>query len=96
MAKTIVLTSAEGHVRAVLPASERLDLHKLRQHPNGGSEIRLATEAELIRAYPTLELGAVPPFGGPPGDVVVVDWRVIDWDWVIVDMLVGDPLPRIC
>ena len=85
VAKTVVLTTGEGYVRAVLPASERLDLHKLRQHLKGGKEVRLATEAELVGAYPGFELGAVPPFGGPPGDVVVVDWRVVDRDWVIIE-----------
>jgi len=83
--KTIVLTSPRGYVRAVLPASKRLDLHKLRRHLNGGNEIRLATEAELVGAYPTFELGAVSPFGGPPADLVVVDRHVADRDWVIVE-----------
>lgn len=83
--KTIVLTAAQGYVRAVLPASERLDLHKVREHLGGGNETRLATEAELVGAYPTFELGAVPPFGGPPGDMVIVDRRIADLESVIVE-----------
>jgi Ala-tRNA(Pro) deacylase len=83
--KTIVLTGPQGYVRAVVPASERLDLHKVRDHLGGSKEIRLATEAELVGAYPTFELGAVPPFGGPPGDKVIVDHRVAGLESIIVE-----------
>jgi Ala-tRNA(Pro) deacylase len=62
--KTVVLAGAHGFVRAVLPASARLDLHKLRGVVGCGSAVRLATEVELLTAYPMFELGAVPPFGG--------------------------------
>jgi Ala-tRNA(Pro) deacylase len=85
VAKTVVLTGTEGYVRAVLPASERLDLHRLRRHLREGKALRLATEAELVYAYPAFELGAVPPFGGPAGDRVVVDTHVADRDWTIVE-----------
>jgi Ala-tRNA(Pro) deacylase len=85
VAKTIVLTSSLGYVRAVLPAPERLDLHKLRAHLGEGKELRLATESELVYAYPGFELGAVPPFGGPAGDRVVVDTHIADRAWVIVE-----------
>lgn len=81
--KTIVLTTDEGYVRAVLPASERLDLHKLGDL--FGHDIRLATEAELVGAYPAFELGAVPPIGGPAGDRVVVDTHTADREWVLVE-----------
>lgn len=83
--KTLVLTSERGRVRAVLPASQRLDLRKLREHLGGGKEIRLATEDELASAYPAFELGAVPPFGGPHGDTVIVDERIAAYDSVIVE-----------
>jgi prolyl-tRNA editing enzyme YbaK/EbsC (Cys-tRNA(Pro) deacylase) len=36
VAKTLVVTTREGYVRAVLPASERIDLHKLREITGGG------------------------------------------------------------
>ena len=66
VAKTIVLASDEGYVRAVLPASQHLNLHKVRQLL-GNKHARLASEAELVLAYPMYELGAVPPFGGRRG-----------------------------
>lgn len=72
VAKTVVLVTSDGYVRAVLPASERLDLHKARRLLKDG-KTRLASEAELALAYPSFELGAVPPIGGPVGDRVVVD-----------------------
>jgi Ala-tRNA(Pro) deacylase len=71
--KTVVLVGAHGFVRAVLPASARLDLRKLRDLVVCGSAVRLATEAELLTAYPMFQLGAVTPFGGREGDVTVVD-----------------------
>ena len=82
--KTIVVHTAEGMVRVVIPASERLSLPKLRD-AIGIDEIRLATEEELADAYPAFELGAVPPFGGPEGDRVVVDRRIADLETVIVE-----------
>ncbi len=83
--KTVVLTGPQGYVRAVLPASEWLDLHKVREHLDGGKEIRLATESELVGAYPTFELGAVPPFGGPRGDRVIVDRRIANRESIILE-----------
>ena len=46
---------------AVLPASERIDLRKVRELLEGGKSIHLASEDELARDYPDFELGAVPP-----------------------------------
>jgi len=83
VAKTIVLSTERGYVRAALPASERLDLHKVRELL--GNEARLATESELAVAYPTFELGAVPPFGGPVGDRTVVDRRLADRTTVVIE-----------
>lgn len=84
VAKTIVLVSGERFVRAVLPASERLDLHKV-QELLGDKHARLATEEELVLAYPMYELGAVPPFGIPAGDVVLVDRRLAERDFVLAE-----------
>ena len=86
VAKTIVLTTERhGLVRAVLPASERLDLHKVRRVLGFPDEIRLATEAELAAEYPGFELGAVPPFGGPGGDRTVIDRRLAARDTVVLE-----------
>jgi Ala-tRNA(Pro) deacylase len=85
VAKTIVVVTDEGYVRAVVPASDRLDLRKLRHAIDSVAKPRLATEAELGAAYPGFELGAVPPFGGPSGDRVVIDERLAREDEVVLD-----------
>lgn len=82
--KTLVIQAADGRVRVVIPASERLSLPRLRD-AIGVDELRFASEEELAAAYPAFELGAVPPFGGPEGDRVVVDRRVADRQSVIVE-----------
>ncbi len=82
--KTIVVNTAEGAIRVVIPASERLALSKLRETV-GSADARLATEEEIGAAYPVFELGTVPPFGGPEGDRVVVDRRVARLETVIVE-----------
>jgi Ala-tRNA(Pro) deacylase len=85
VAKTLVLTTPSGNVRAVLPASERLDLHKvsdLLEAPH--KQVHLATEDALARDYSDFELGAVPPFGGPK-DAVIVDTRLAERDSVVLE-----------
>ena len=69
VAKTLVLATDVGFVRAVLPASRRIDLRKVRD-VLGSGDVQLASEEVLAGAYPQFELGAVPPFGGPGNDQV--------------------------
>lgn len=84
VAKTLVISTPGGYIRAVLPASERIDLHKLRDYAEGGKRIHLATEENLERDYPGFELGAVPPFGGR-GDRVLVDSRLAERETVVLE-----------
>jgi Ala-tRNA(Pro) deacylase len=85
VAKTLVLFTRTGHVRVVLQASERLDMHKVHELLGDAKTTRLATEAELAEAYPMFELGAVPPFGGPSGDRTIVDRRLALRDSVVIE-----------
>lgn len=85
VAKTLILTTDEGHVRAVIPASRRLDMRRVRRALGGRKHIRLATEAELAAAYPMFELGAVPPFGGQSGDRILVDRWLATHEHVVVE-----------
>ena len=85
VAKTIVLVGEHGRARVVVPASGRVDLRKAREALGEGKETRLATEDELAAAFPMFELGAVPPFGGPSGDRVLVDPRVAERDSVVLE-----------
>jgi Ala-tRNA(Pro) deacylase len=86
VAKTLVLAASSGNVRAVLPASERIDLHKVAAVLGvGAKSVHLASEDDLARDYPDFELGAVPPFGGGPEDQVVVDERLAGRDSVVLE-----------
>ncbi len=85
VAKTLVLVAPSGNVRAVLAASERIDVRKVAAVLGvGGKEVHLASEDDLARDYPDFELGAVPPFGGPE-DQVVVDERLAGRDSVVLE-----------
>jgi Ala-tRNA(Pro) deacylase len=85
VAKTLVVTTPEGYVRAVLPASKRIDLHKLREVTGGGKkEVHLASEEDLARDYPEFDLGAVPPIGGRR-DLVVIDRRLAERDSIVLE-----------
>jgi Ala-tRNA(Pro) deacylase len=86
VAKTLVLTTPEGHVRAVLAASDRIDLRKVREVLGvGKKKVHLSSEEDLARDYPEFELGAVPPLGGASRDQVLVDLRVGERDSVVVE-----------
>jgi Ala-tRNA(Pro) deacylase len=86
VAKTLVLSAPSGNVRAVLPASERIDLGKVADLLEARhKEVLLATEDEMKRDYPDFDLGAVPPFGGREGDRVIVDSRLAARDSVVLE-----------
>lgn len=85
VAKTLVVTTPDGYLRAVVPAPERLDLHKLRDVVGAGSKaVHLATEDDLERDYAEFELGAVPPIGGR-ADRVLIDARLAELDEVVFE-----------
>ena len=86
VAKTLVVATPEGYIRAVIPASERLDLGKLRTVLGGASKkVHLASEEDTARDYPEFDLGAVPPLGGSRRDPVVIDSRVNERDSVVIE-----------
>jgi Ala-tRNA(Pro) deacylase len=94
-AKTVIARDENGaNVRAVVLASSRIDLVKL-AHAVNAKEVVLLTESELAGSYPQFELGAVPPFGGPAGDRVVVDRRLVDCEHVVLDAGVHDASLRL-
>ena len=75
MAKTVIV-NADGLLRmAVLPANEMLDLEHL-QFITRSENIRLATESEFKDAFPTCEVGAMPPFGNLFGVPVFCDTQL--------------------
>jgi len=64
LAKSVVLEDERGYVMAVLPASRRVDLKKLRRKMH--RKLELATETELGEIFRDCEIGAIPPLWGPP------------------------------
>jgi Ala-tRNA(Pro) deacylase len=84
VAKTLVLVTPEGFVRAVLPASERLDLHKAGAILDT-KDVQLASEEILAAAYPSYEVGAVPPLTFGDGDPVLVDRRLLEREWIVLE-----------
>jgi len=84
VAKTVVVRSAKRRIRAVVPASKQVDLEKLARVA-GAATVSLLSEPELEAAYGAFEPGAVPPFGGPSNDRVVIDSALMDHDYVALD-----------
>jgi Ala-tRNA(Pro) deacylase len=86
VAKTLIVKTSEGYLRAVVPASCRLDERKVRDLTGDSKKhVHLAAEDDLRRDYPDFELGAVPPIGGSRTDPVVVDSRVTARDSVVLE-----------
>ncbi len=83
VAKTIILSTPDGFVRAVLPACEHLDLAKARDVV-GSDHVEFASEEVVAGLYPEYEPGAVPPFTGTTGDVVFVDGRLDKSQFVVL------------
>jgi Ala-tRNA(Pro) deacylase len=82
-AKTILLRSGDHYRVAVLPASRRLDLHKVRELLDETSRLRLAAEEEMRADFPQFDLGAVPPFGAILSAPEVVDRRLLDCERIV-------------
>lgn len=62
MVKTLVVKIDGRMALVALPASEKLDLHQLKEAV-GARRVELATEAEFASLFPGCEVGAMPPFG---------------------------------
>lgn len=86
VAKTLIARTPDGHLRALVPASERIDMRKLRDAVGGSKEeVQLATEDELARDYPEFVLGAVPPVGGSHPDPVILDRKLAGLEWLVFE-----------
>jgi Ala-tRNA(Pro) deacylase len=86
VAKTLIVKTLEGYLRAVVQASGRLDERKVRDLISGSKkDVHLATEHDLRRDYPDFDLGTVPPLGGARRDPVIVDSRVAARESVVLE-----------
>ena len=89
VAKTVVLHDGSAYVIAAIPASERLDLHKLL---GATRELRLANEDDIARDFPSLEVGAVPPFGPMVPAAEVIDRARIELERQTTKLFMNKPL----
>ncbi len=71
LAKSVLLEDEDGPVLAVLPASRRLELSRVRNQL--GRSLRLSREADMSRFFPDCQPGALPPFGAAYGLPTLVD-----------------------
>ena len=62
MAKTVIVKIGGKMAMAVLPASYRVDLGRLKE-ATGTNDIDIATEQDFKGTFPGCEIGAMPPFG---------------------------------
>ena len=69
--KTVVLEQDGRYILALIPATEHLDLGAASDLLGAG--VRLASEAEMARLFPSCEAGAMPPLGGLWGLPVIAD-----------------------
>lgn len=82
VAKTVVLRDQEGVRLAVIPASHRLDMHKVKREL-ASKGLRLVTEQEMAEEFAEFEVGAVPPFGPMFHALELVDERLLDHDRIL-------------
>jgi prolyl-tRNA editing enzyme YbaK/EbsC (Cys-tRNA(Pro) deacylase) len=94
IAKTIVVTTGSENLRVLVPASERVDMRKLRGVLDAGKELHLLTEDALGAEYPEFDLGAVPPLGGRE-DGLVVDEKITRLEDVVFEAGAHDRSARV-
>ena len=80
--KTLVLRDGPDLVLVALPASERLDLGKVRELL-GHRDVGLADEDEMAAAFPRFDVGALPPIGPGLPPLALLDARVKDYSRVV-------------
>ena len=62
LAKSVLIKTTDGFVLAVLPATQRVDFKKL-QALLKVKNVSIASEGDIKRLFPDMEVGAMPPFG---------------------------------
>jgi len=80
--KTLLLDTGAGHVLAVIPGDRRLDM-KLVEGVVGDKHAHLATEQEIERDLPGIELGSLPPLPGMLKAHAYVDPDVMKHETVV-------------
>lgn len=76
VAKSVLLEDEKGFVLAVLPASRRLELDRVRQEL--GRSLHLSAESKIASLFSDCEVGAVPPVGAAYGITTILDASLED------------------
>jgi Ala-tRNA(Pro) deacylase len=74
VAKCVLLRGPRGHFLAILPATDRIDLHRLSDAEDG--PVRLAADGDIADVFRDCEWGVVSPFGSFYGLPTYVDEQV--------------------
>jgi Ala-tRNA(Pro) deacylase len=77
LAKTVMVMIDGRLAMAVVPASFRVDLYRLKKYL-GADTVELASEAEFRGRFPDCETGSMPPFGNLYGMDVFADENLAD------------------
>ena len=77
LAKTVIVKIDGILAMAVIPASEHVDLERVRTL-TGAEAVEVATEREFTDAFPDCETGAMPPFGNLYDMPVYADVRLAE------------------
>lgn len=80
--KTLLLDTSSGHALAVIPGDRRLDM-RLVEEVVGDKHAHLATEQEIERDLPGIELGSLPPLGGLLKMHAYVDPEVLQHETIV-------------
>ena len=83
LAKSVVLEDDRGFVLAVLPASRRLEIGRVRRIL--GRALRISREYDMVELFPDCAIGAVPPLGSAYGLATVVDASLEDRDEIFFE-----------
>jgi Ala-tRNA(Pro) deacylase len=79
LAKTVMVKIDGKMAMVVVPASDRIDLERLKR-ATGGGKLELASEGEFKRLFPDCEIGAMPPFGNLYGMDVYASSKLAEDD----------------
>lgn len=74
VAKCVLLVRPSGHLLAVLPATQHIDMERLQQA--FGEPLRFAKDDEIAAVFSDCEWGVVPPFGSLYGVPTILDESV--------------------
>lgn len=83
-AKTVAVRIGDRLALAVLPATDRIDLDRLRRSV-GAESVELAPEDDFAERFPGCEVGAMPPFGNLFEMEVFVSPHLVEADEIAVN-----------